>query len=380
MPAAFPCPEHELLLLLVHGRAHPDRDARFRALLRTSPDWTALLREADVHGVLPLVAHHLQRLAPPEIPPAVPAEFQRLASHYRRSSLLQASELRRVLRHLMGAGIPVIPLKGTALASALYGGHYGLRVSGDIDLLVRRSQVHDAVGVLEANGYRAEGPWQRWLAAPYHIEIPLVPRAAGRRFALDLHWGLVAGDPRYDEAAEECWSAARPTTVVGVDAWAMGPEWELVFLALHAARSQWQRLKWLVDIQEICWTWTLDWQKVWAIAQRYGWTGILHLTIEACQRLWDLPPGHGAGRVAWPSWLPRFPDPPRQSRWASLRVMWLLLPRWSLRIGYLLRLAGTSSPNDYRWLPLPAALAPLYLFMRPLRWIALAGKRRLRAP
>jgi hypothetical protein len=365
-----------LLLLLVHGRHSPDRDARILGLLGASLDWTALLRHAHVHGVMPLVAHHLQRLGSPEVPPAVAAEFQRLAFLHCGRNLLLARELRQVLQHLMTAGVPVIPLKGIALASALYG-PYMLRVSGDIDILVRRAQVQQAVGVLEANGYRAEGPWQRWVAAPYHIEIPLIP-PAGRRYPLDLHWGLIGGDPRNYGAAEDLWAAARPTTVLGVEAWAMSPEWELLFLALHAARDQWQGLKWLVDIQEICWTWALDWQSVWAIAHKRGWGEILRLTIGACQSLWELPPAHGAGRVPWPSWLPQFPAPPLERRWAKLRVMHLLFPQWSLRIRYVLRLIGTSSPNDYRWLPLPAGLTPLYFFLRPLRWVVMGAKRCFR--
>jgi len=371
-------PEDELLLLLVQGRRSPDRDARLRGLLGTPLDWTALLHQADVHGVVPLVAHHLREFGASGVPPAVTSELQRLAFLYGGRNLLLARDLRQVLQLLRAASIPAIPLKGIALASALHG-RYTLRVSGDIDVFVRRAQVPHAVGVLEANGYRAEGPWQRWAATAYHVEIPLRPRGAGRRYPLDLQWGLLGGDPRYHVAAEECWAAARPTTVLGVEAWAMSLEWEVLFLALHAGRSQWQGLKWLVDIQEICWTWTVDWRRVWAIAHRWGWEKVLELTIEACQCLWELPPPHTVGSIRWPSWLPRFPDPPRQSRWAGLRVMGLLLPRWTLRISYVLRLIGTSTPNDYRWLPLPAALSPLYFFLRPLRWAVTGGKECLRS-
>jgi hypothetical protein len=114
-------PEDELLLLLVHGRHSPDREARLRVLLGASPDWTSLLHQACVHGVVPLVAHHLQQLGSPEVPPAVTAEFQRLAFLYYGRNLLLAREVGQVLRQLMTAGIPVIPLKGVALAHALYG-------------------------------------------------------------------------------------------------------------------------------------------------------------------------------------------------------------------------------------------------------------------
>jgi putative nucleotidyltransferase-like protein len=369
--------EDELLLLLVHGRESPAPGSRLAALLGASPDWAAFLRQADLHGVVPLVAHHLQRLGSPDVPRPVRDELQRRALLYGRHSLLLVAQLRQVLGHLAAAGIPVIPLKGVALSSALYR-RPTLRVSTDIDVLVPRERVPHAVEVLEGHGYKAEGPWRRWAASAYHVELPLLPRSPRRRYPLDLHWGLGAGDPRDTLAAEECWATARTVTVAGVEARAMSPEWELLFLALHAARSQWQGLKWLVDIQEICWTWRLDWDGVRVIARRWGWERVLALTLEACRCLWGLPPPNAVESVPWPRWLPRFPDPPRESRWASLRVTCLLLPRWRQRAGHALRLIGTSSPNDYRWLPLPAALFPLYVFLRPVRWAAMGGKWCLR--
>src|SRR5262249_54441259 len=150
-----------------------------------------------------------------------------------------------------------------------------LRECTDLDLLVPRAQVPSTVRVLEANGYRAWGPWERWTTSLINIEMSLMRPASGQPYAVDLHWALIGGDPRHYGAMEELWAAIRPTRVLGVEAWAMSPEWELLFLALHAARSQWQGVKWLVDIQEICWTWAIDWQMVWAIAQRWGWEKIM---------------------------------------------------------------------------------------------------------
>lgn len=366
-------PEDELLLLLAGGRHLLDRNARLHTLLGAGPDWSVVTRQADLHGVVPLVAHHLNGLDVGAVPPAVLTQIEELASLYRRRSLLLAGQLRQVVQRLTHAGIRVIPLKGTTLAEALYGS-CTLRVCTDIDVLVQRAHVARAVEALQSDGYRAEGPWRRWWEAPYHCEITLVPRRGNRLCPLDLHWGLLSGDPRYRGAAEQCWEAARPATVLGLEAWAMSPEWELLFLALHAARSQWQGLKLLVDIQLVCCTWKLDWPRVWAIARQWSWERILELTVEACRSLWELPSAHGVGSVRWPPWLPRFPDPPRQSRWAGLCVMGLLLPSWRRRVGYLLRLVATSSPNDYRWVPLPPALSPLYLLLRPLRWTFMGGR------
>jgi hypothetical protein len=328
--------------------------------------------------VRPLLADQLQRLGYPGVPPVVIAEIKKYMRSHCMRNLLLARELRHVLRELMTAGIPVIPLKGLALAEALYGDST-LRECADLDLLVPRAQVPDAVRLLETAGYRTEAPWEQWIAAPLHFEIELARPAAGLPYAVDLHWGLLGGDPRYYSAVEECWAAARCATVLGVDAWAMSPEWELLFLALHAARSKWHGLKWLVDIQEICWTWALDWQMVWVIAQRWGWGKILQLTIGACQPLWELPPLPNVHSVSLPSWLPQFPAPPRHSSWLVLRVGCLYFPLWHRRIGYVLRFIGTPTLREHRLLPLPAALFPFYYLLRPLRLaIKLIGRWYLR--
>lgn len=382
-PGSLPA-EDELLLLLLAPPHAPGRQDRLRDLVLHPPDWAAFVRHADAHGVAPLAAHHLAtagvRL------PAPPAEqLEHLVSLYRRRNLFLAAELRQILAILAPAGIAAIPLKGTTLAEGLYGS-FTLRVSTDIDVLVRRAQAAAAVEALEANGYRPQGPWRRWLAAAYHCEVPLVPQEGSLCYPLDLHWGLLSGDPRHREAAEECWAEARPATAAGAPAWAMSPEWDLLFLVVHAARSQWQGLKVLVDFQQACWTWRLDWDRVRTLARRWEWEDVLQLTLQACRRWWPLPAPAGEGRAPWPSWLRSFPHPPRETRWAGLRVACLLIRPWRLRAGYLLGLLGTSSPNDYRWLPLPPALSPLYVLLRPVRWIAMGARgcvrgvaRRLRA-
>lgn len=377
MPLSLPCsPEDQLLLLLVQRRRSAHDEVRIQALLEKPLDWSALLHQADAHWVTPLLAPQLQRLSYSGIPPAVVAEFQQRVRLNRIRNMLLVQEFRRVLRRLITAGIPVIPLKGVALADALYS-DYTLRVCTDLDLLIPQTQVLHAVRCLEAAGYQVAEPWEQWTASLINIEIALKRWDTSKRYDVDLHWGLMGGDPRNADAVQALWAAARPTTVLGVEAWAMCPEWELLSLVLHAARHQWQGLKWLVDLQAICWTWELDWKRVWAIAQRWEWEEILRLAIGVCQTLWDLPPLPGAPDVSCPAWLPRFPAPPHHRRWPKLRTGFLLFPRWGLRLGYVLRLISMPTPNDYAWLPLPVRLFPLYILLRPLRFMLMVGKQSL---
>ena len=52
--------------------------------------------------------------------------------------------------------------------------------------------------------------------------------------------------------------------------------------------------------------------------------------------------------------------------------------RWDLRMGYVLRLIFTPTLHEYQLMPLPAALFPLYAFLRPLRLMIKWGWQGLR--
>ena len=66
--------------------------------------------------------------------------------------LAYEAQLRRVLRVLVGARIPVMPLKGVLLARWLYDKKPTERLGGDIDLLVPPSCFHQALELLSREG------------------------------------------------------------------------------------------------------------------------------------------------------------------------------------------------------------------------------------
>ena len=49
-----------------------------------------------------------------------------------------------------------------------------------------------------------------------------------------------------------------------VSAFALSPEWEFLYLAVHAAGHGWLSLKWFIDLDRLCSARILDWEKVGA--------------------------------------------------------------------------------------------------------------------
>src|SRR5262249_24515565 len=122
---------------------------------RDEATWTSILARAAAHGVLPLLASRVKRLRLEGVPTTIAAMLQTAYRLNVAHNAMLADELRRVLSLLVEAGVPVIPLKGVALAESLYG-DMAVRVCSDLDILVPRSMAKGALEALGPMGYRAE--------------------------------------------------------------------------------------------------------------------------------------------------------------------------------------------------------------------------------
>lgn len=374
-----------LVVLLARGELS-DGEAAGRALLRSAVHWDDVLRLAQEHEVLPLVHWNTERLSRGDVPPAV---REALAARRRivaaRNGLL-ARELVRVLDRLDAAGVPAIPMKGVALAETLYGDP-SLRDCADIDVLVPRERAREALRLLRALGYAPEfrERFFETLLLRSHIEYTLARRERGFEYVLDLHWGI-GWSPRADRrAAAALWAERRQVTRLGREMVAMSPEWELLTLAVHAARHGWRPLKWLVDVHDYCRTCPLDWRRVRETAQRFGWLPALEQTLGACRSLLGTPPPPGLDPVAPAGWVPALDGQPVGEAPGAL-VPLRVIGSSAGRVRYLLRQVLVPTLAERRLVRLPSALGALYFPLRPVRlggkwgwWLVRAGARRLLA-
>jgi hypothetical protein len=379
--------EQRLLLLLARGRLTDSIRAQARSLLGEALSWPLLLQQARTYEVTPLLYHHLRQLGFPSVPDDATAE---LGAAYRMNAIrntLLVRELAAVMQRLGAAGVPVMPLKGVALAASLYGDPT-LRVCADLDILVPRVEVGQAYQVLQAMGYAGasgefmEESFRRRLLKT-SIEYGLTRRDGGFRYVAELHWGIFLGAPSERAALETLWAEAYATPIFGVMASQPSAEWAFLCLAVHAARHLWKGLKWLGDIHELC-TWTaIDWAKVRCEAERVGWERVVELTLSACHTLYGtkIPP-HFSFRPL-PPWVHLFPaDLLYAEPWRDVlaRSRLFTSPRSQWR--YLLRVLLVPTAAERRLIRLPSALGILYYPLRLSRvairhsWRLMVGHRR----
>ncbi|MFQ5933775.1 MAG: nucleotidyltransferase family protein, partial [Dehalococcoidia bacterium] len=215
-----------------------------RHLLVSPLDWPGLLEQADRHGIVPLLYHHLQGITDVVIPEAALTEL----AHRSRKCLVWNLCLHReqvsLLEEFNQAGIPVTPLKGFLLADMLYG-DLALRPMCDIDLLVRPEDVAKGEQALLRAGYIRSLPPEHD-ADLYHYAYTK-DCEGGASVIVELHWDLAKSHAaRLD--VREVWRSGSRGTWEGQEIWTMALPDLFLYLCLHAVKDGLGSLRVLLDI------------------------------------------------------------------------------------------------------------------------------------
>ncbi|MBF0217732.1 MAG: nucleotidyltransferase family protein [Candidatus Omnitrophica bacterium] len=142
------------------------------------------------------------------------------------------TELARIIRLFRGSGIPVIVIKGAALAETVYD-NIGEREFSDLDILVKEADIAKAVETLLDEGY------QRAEQSQYYFINGIS--------AVDLHSSLP-----HTRLMEEVWREAVPALLGGEETLLISPEENIIYLSYHSAVQHADPdVKWLMDIDRI---------------------------------------------------------------------------------------------------------------------------------
>ncbi len=379
-------PEDELCLLLARARLSREARERALALLAGPLEWPRLFERARTYEVFPLLYASLRTFGFPCVPDSVRSEWTKLFNFNAIQNELLGTESARILRLLSDAGMPVMPLKGIALAESLYG-DAAFRACADIDVLVPPRYAIAAFHLVVSSGYQPEFTEPRLLdlTVRYGRDFMMMTRQdSARAYTLELHCGLVWGGPLECEWLEEIWSVAGRITFHGVSTFTLSPEWEFLYLAVHAARHGGPSLKWIVDLDRLCRQGTIDWKKVNEKARWLGWDPAVRSTLAVCASLFETPLDPALGSTP----LPRHSGAPRPSEVPSASEILFslrLLKTPGRKLRYLAIHLFIPTLADCESLALPASLFFLYYALRPFRvacntawWSMQAGLRAVR--
>jgi Uncharacterised nucleotidyltransferase len=119
--------------------------------------------------------------------------FIALASRHRRAAAIREKCVDELLTSFANAGVPIILLKGAALAHLIYP-NPALRPMIDIDILVEPAEIGRAARIVRTAGFSfASGYESRFAGRMHHLPAATITRS-GFRISLEIHRDAISSD------------------------------------------------------------------------------------------------------------------------------------------------------------------------------------------
>lgn len=282
-------PENELLLSCARTEASPELAARIRTLAASDVDWNYLALLAQRHSITPLLYRQLERHASELVASNF---FSKLKLQYLENlarNVILSDELCRVIKLFREAGIETIPYKGPVLALFAYG-DLALRRFVDLDIIVRKSDVPRACGLLLSEGYTLSksltAAQQDLLQRTQHN---LQFARDERRLLLELHWEIAPHLFASSVQENELWQNLETIELRGAKLKTLSADDLLFSLCVHGSRHLWERLGWICDIAELISRHKINWP---ALVERAATTDserMFLLGLHLAHKLLDAP-------------------------------------------------------------------------------------------
>jgi hypothetical protein len=366
-----------------------DNAGHIKALLRRSLDWEYLLEMGAEHRMLPLVYWHLTSASSEAVPENILSQLRHGFRTNKLRALLLAKELLDLHKLFERRKIPIIPYKGPVLAASVYG-DLGLRMSGDLDLLIRVQDVPEAKEMLVLRGYKPT-PWktdtrltpnQEAAFLRFEREYPFEHCDSG--IGVELQWGVTDRHFPFSLGMEFMKERLQRVSLGGGTVPSFAPDVMLLILCVHASVHHWERLQWICDVAEmirVCQK--MDWNCVMERAAALGSERMLLLGLHLAHELLgaDIPenawrrikadPAVGALAAEVYAGLFQKHVESRGILEGSLfrSFHYRMHERRRDRFKYTLHTMIDPNLADWDRYPLPERLFPLYYVIRPVRLV-----------
>lgn len=249
-------------------------------------DWSDL---AELAKRQKLSARLFQTLIQASPSVALPADLrEQLRGIYLQNAtrnLLILHQTGLLLHQFQKQRIDTIVLKGVYMAEHINRG-IAERNFGDIDLLVKRSDLSQAIRCAQSIGFQ---PSTYFASTDLNTEIKHVPPMFnGDGLPLEIHWTLLEEDEPFSIDIEDVWQRAMQVKVAGTECLALCPEDLLGHLCLHFSyqHSLDGGLKGLLDVADVLWKRNnaIDWLRFLSLVKTWQSQRVVWLTFSLLKR------------------------------------------------------------------------------------------------
>lgn len=281
--------ENDLLLCCARTAVAPHVIARLRELSAKNIDWKYLFLLARRHAVVPLLYLQLNQHASDLVPNE---QLHKLKQHYLENSArntVLTAELCRLIGLFADSGIEAIPYKGPVLSLFAYG-DLGLRRFVDLDVIVKKTDVLKARGILLAKGYAPTkslslSQQELLLRTQHNMQFS----RDNRQLIIELHWEVAPHLFASTVSAEELWQNLLTIDINGTSVQTLSADDLLFSLCVHGSRHLWERLSWICDVAELIRRHSFNWTTLLKRATTADSERMFLLGLHLAHELLDAP-------------------------------------------------------------------------------------------
>ena len=281
----------DYLVALLHSRPKHPPDL-------PNLEWSKLLDSLLPHWILPFLYYKIGSLPPAYAPPkAIIDNLRHKFLQSRGRDVVLSKQLGEILEAFKGKGLPLLVLKGHALAHGIYP-DAATRPSADLDLLVHPETMTKAREILQGLGYRCVGKKYEVAKQVYREELFLPrPDKPFHRW-IELHWDLTEFSwPGRKQRVQALFDRAISIRANKVAFDALSPADALIHRSLSNAWWHYRNLRliWICDVALLARRLTVP--NEWTLLKQLSKEWRCRLALEVSLRLaqtWTglrLPPG-----------------------------------------------------------------------------------------
>ena len=345
-------------------------------------DWELVWTTCRGHGTLPLLARNLKLFNDP-IPQDIQHGIRNFSLQNAARSLYHTGVLFKLLDVLEEKSILCVPFKGPLLAQLAYD-DFSLRSYCDLDLLIFEDDLCRTAQILEQQGFKPELVCDSdGLRAFAKTEDNLTFVRSSDDIMVEVHWELSGCYLTRALGLAEMESRLLPFSVANRSVQSFCWEDLIVYLSIHGAKHQWQRLEWIYSFGEIVRRGEkrVDWPMILTLAEGWRCQRMLMLGLLLVKDI--------AG-VDLPECLLRRieQDPSIAGLAANVQAglfelegglgnteKWVRFSNFHLQVRdsyvdvfqYGLRLLFSPTLKEWQRWPLPPSMRYLYCILRPIR-------------
>lgn len=283
--------EKQLMLYCATTHLDERKTGEIRRLLDGNIDWEYILADPSLTCITHLLFYNLKKIAGKNaIPKSV---VDRLRVRYVSVLLMNMRiyrQLHEVLERLQNEGIPVILLKGVALAETVYP-DIALRPMSDIDFLVRRTDLRIIMEIFRELGYDPLYPMEyfgRHHHLPPYRKIDAMPY---KLVAIEVHHNIVPEPIMSGIDADQLWKGAQTVDIAGIDALVLSPENLILHLCFHLSNSCFVNgMRALVDISQSIRYYgrNLNWRLLIKRSKEFGVGSSVYHPLRLAEEMMDI--------------------------------------------------------------------------------------------